>query len=82
VHPFDDAAALVKQMPNASLVRAHSPLELRLRPRRLTNEIRPGPRPPAAAPSAAPGNNPRRNPGAPGVIWPYLVQPRRRTMVI
>jgi pimeloyl-ACP methyl ester carboxylesterase len=39
VHPFDDAAALVKQMPNASLVRAHSPLELRLRPRRLTNEI-------------------------------------------
>ena len=39
VHPFDDAAALMRQMPNASLVRAHSPLELRLRPRRLTNEI-------------------------------------------
>lgn len=39
VHPFDDAAALAEQLPNASLVRAHSPLELRLRPKRLTDEI-------------------------------------------
>jgi len=39
IHPFDDAASLVKRMRNAVLVRARSPLELRLRPRRLTDEI-------------------------------------------
>jgi pimeloyl-ACP methyl ester carboxylesterase len=39
LHPFDDAVSLVKRMPNAVLVRARSPLELRLRPRRLTGEI-------------------------------------------
>jgi pimeloyl-ACP methyl ester carboxylesterase len=39
IHPFDDAVSLVKRMPNAVLVRARSPLELRLRPRRLTDEI-------------------------------------------
>ena len=39
IHPFDDAVGLVTRMPNASLVRARSPLELRLRPRRLTKEI-------------------------------------------
>ena len=39
IHPFDDAVGLVARMPNASLVRARSPLELRLRPRRLTREI-------------------------------------------
>ncbi|MDH3731084.1 MAG: alpha/beta hydrolase [Acidimicrobiia bacterium] len=39
IHPFDDAANLVEQMPAARLVRAHSPLELRRRPDRLTEEI-------------------------------------------
>lgn len=39
IHPFDDAVRLVARMPNASLVRARSPVELRLRPGRLTNEI-------------------------------------------
>jgi pimeloyl-ACP methyl ester carboxylesterase len=39
LHPFDDATNLVGQMPNAALVRARSPFELRLRPHRLTAEI-------------------------------------------
>jgi len=39
IHPFDDAVGLVARMPNAALVRARSPLELRLRPGRLTKEI-------------------------------------------
>jgi pimeloyl-ACP methyl ester carboxylesterase len=39
IHPFDDAVNLVARMPHASLVRARSPLELRLLPRRLTREI-------------------------------------------
>jgi pimeloyl-ACP methyl ester carboxylesterase len=39
IHPFDDAHNLVQQMPNAMLVRARSPLELRLRPDRLTDVI-------------------------------------------
>lgn len=39
LHPFDDAASLAEQLPNASLVRARSPLELRLRPGRLTDAI-------------------------------------------
>ena len=39
IHPFDDAVRLVERMPNASLVRARSPMELRLRPGRLTKEI-------------------------------------------
>jgi pimeloyl-ACP methyl ester carboxylesterase len=39
IHPLDDAANLVEQIPAARLVRAHSPLELRLRPDRLTEEI-------------------------------------------
>lgn len=39
IHPFDDAIGLVARMPNAALVRARSPLELRLQPRRLTKEI-------------------------------------------
>ncbi len=39
IHPFDDAVGLVGRMPNAVLVRASSPLELRLRPKRLTKEI-------------------------------------------
>src|SRR6185437_12848560 len=39
IHPFDDAVRLVGRMPNASLVRARSPVELRLRPKRLTKEI-------------------------------------------
>src|SRR6185437_4071086 len=32
IHPFDDAVRLVERMPNATLVRARSPAELRLRP--------------------------------------------------
>ena len=39
IHPFDDAVNLAEQMPKASLVRARSPLELRLRPDRLTDVI-------------------------------------------
>ena len=39
IHPFDDAANLVAQLPRGVLVRARSPLELRLRPKRLTQEI-------------------------------------------
>jgi pimeloyl-ACP methyl ester carboxylesterase len=39
IHPFDDATTLVEQLPRGVLVRAHSPLELRLRPHRLTHEI-------------------------------------------
>ncbi len=39
IHPFDDATNLVDQMPAARLLRARSPLELRLRPDRLTEEI-------------------------------------------
>ncbi len=39
IHPFDDAVGLVARMPNAVLVRARSPLELRLQPGRLTKEI-------------------------------------------
>ena len=39
LHPFNDAANLAAQLPNATLVRARSPLELRLRPKRLTDVI-------------------------------------------
>jgi pimeloyl-ACP methyl ester carboxylesterase len=39
IHPFDDADDLAELLPNASLVRARSPIELRLRPKRLTAEI-------------------------------------------
>lgn len=39
IHPFNDAINLAKQIPSARLVRAHSPLELRLRPTRLTESI-------------------------------------------
>jgi pimeloyl-ACP methyl ester carboxylesterase len=39
IHPFDDAANLVEELPHAVLVRARSPLELRLRPQRLTHEL-------------------------------------------
>jgi pimeloyl-ACP methyl ester carboxylesterase len=39
IHPFDDATRLVEQLPNGVLVRARSPVELRLRPQRLTQEI-------------------------------------------
>ncbi len=39
IHPFDDAHNLVDQMPNARLVPARSPLELRLRPDRLTDVV-------------------------------------------
>lgn len=39
IHPFDDAENLVDQLHDAELVHARSPLELRLRPRRLTAEM-------------------------------------------
>jgi pimeloyl-ACP methyl ester carboxylesterase len=39
IHPFSDAEALVRQLPDARLVGARSIIELRLRPRRLLNEI-------------------------------------------
>ena len=39
LHPFSDAASLAHQLPRARLVRARSPFELRVRPKRLTTEI-------------------------------------------
>ena len=39
IHPFNDARALARQLPNAELVPARSPFELRLRPQRLTDRI-------------------------------------------
>jgi hypothetical protein len=39
IHPFDDAENLSEQLPNARLVRAHWPFELRMRPHRLSGEI-------------------------------------------
>lgn len=39
IHPFSDAAALVRQMPHARLLEARSIVELRLHPRRLVGEI-------------------------------------------
>ena len=39
VHPFSDAGALAKEMPNARLLEANSLIELRTRPERLTDEI-------------------------------------------
>jgi pimeloyl-ACP methyl ester carboxylesterase len=39
IHPFSDATALAEQMPHATLVGARSPIELRLRPDRLTDVI-------------------------------------------
>jgi pimeloyl-ACP methyl ester carboxylesterase len=39
VHPFSDAGALAKEMPNARLILAESLVELRAKPERLTNEI-------------------------------------------
>ena len=62
IHPFSDATRLVQQLPNARLLPAHTPFELRIRPRRLTAEIatfledvwkdrrapQPAPSPPAA----------------------------------
>jgi pimeloyl-ACP methyl ester carboxylesterase len=39
IHPFSDAKMLAEELPNGRLVEADSVFELRLRPRRLTNEI-------------------------------------------
>jgi len=39
VHPFSDAGMLASELPHGRLVNAHSVLELRVRPRRLTAEI-------------------------------------------
>ena len=39
IHPFSDAKMLAEELPNARLLEADSIYELRLRPRRLTNEI-------------------------------------------
>lgn len=39
IHPFADAGMLAEEMPNARLVQARSPLELRFAPERLTGEI-------------------------------------------
>jgi len=39
VHPFTDADHLARQLPDARLLQAHSLLELRLNPERLTAEI-------------------------------------------
>src|SRR3954451_7837061 len=39
IHPFSDAGMLAGELPNGRLLRARSLLELRLAPRRLTDEI-------------------------------------------
>jgi pimeloyl-ACP methyl ester carboxylesterase len=39
IHPFSDADALARELPNGRLIDASSALELRLRPERLTGEI-------------------------------------------
>lgn len=39
IHPFGDADALAADLPDAQFVRARSPVELRFRPERLTQEI-------------------------------------------
>jgi pimeloyl-ACP methyl ester carboxylesterase len=39
IHPFSDAKMLAEELPNGRLTEANSLYELRLRPRRLTNEI-------------------------------------------
>jgi hypothetical protein len=39
VHPFSDAGMLASELPNGRLVDAHSILELRMRPERLTAKI-------------------------------------------
>ena len=39
VHPFSDAGMLVAELPNGRLINAHSILELRVRPDRLTAKI-------------------------------------------
>jgi pimeloyl-ACP methyl ester carboxylesterase len=39
LHPFNDARNLARQLPNAELVPARSPFELRLRPQRLTERV-------------------------------------------
>ncbi len=39
IHPFSDAKMLAEELPNGRLLEADSVYELRLRPRRLTNEI-------------------------------------------
>ncbi|CAN5422047.1 alpha/beta fold hydrolase [soil metagenome] len=39
LHPVTDAARLARQLPNATLLRARSMLEMRARPERLTDEI-------------------------------------------
>jgi pimeloyl-ACP methyl ester carboxylesterase len=39
IHPFSDAKMLSEELPNGHLVEANSLFELRLRPRRLSNEI-------------------------------------------
>ncbi len=39
IHPFSDAGMLASELPNGRLVNAHSILELRVRPQRLTAQI-------------------------------------------
>jgi pimeloyl-ACP methyl ester carboxylesterase len=39
VHPFSDAGMVAEELPNARLIEAHSLVELRLRPERLTDEL-------------------------------------------
>lgn len=39
IHPYDDAAELARDLPNATFIEAHNVFELRLMPKRLTKEI-------------------------------------------
>lgn len=68
IHPFSDADALARELPHARLIDAHSILELRLSPERLTGEIarfvdecwREAPAAHARRRVAAPRRSPRR----------------------
>ena len=39
IHPFSDAGMLAEELPNGRLLQANSLIELRVAPRRLTDEI-------------------------------------------
>ena len=39
IHPFSDSGALIEELPNARLIEADSIIEMRIAPRRLTDEI-------------------------------------------
>ena len=78
IHPFDDAENLAEQLPNARLVRAHWPFELRMRPHRLSRRDRRLPRRRLArrVPSSAPTHERSAAEGMRG--WQRRAGSRRR----